>query len=46
VFLEASFILFVTTYYKGYNFSKKVKAIYCYVLREVSKLVVYYLRLG
>jgi hypothetical protein len=39
-------MLFMSTYYKGYNFIKKVKAIHCYIPREVSKLVVYFLRLG
>jgi hypothetical protein len=46
VFVDAGLVLFVATYYKGYNFSKKVKAIYCYVPQEVSELVVYFLRLG
>jgi hypothetical protein len=35
----------VSTYYKGYDFTKKVKAIYRYVPREVSELVVYFLGL-
>jgi hypothetical protein len=46
VFTNAGLVLFIATYYKGYDFSKKVKAIHCYVPQEVSKLVVYFLRLG
>ena len=37
---------FVTMYYKGYSFSKRVKTIYRYVPRVVSKLVVYFLALA
>jgi len=46
VFVEAGLVSFVTTYHKGYDFSKKVKAIHRYVPREVSELVVYFLGLG
>jgi hypothetical protein len=46
VFLDRSLVSFVSTYYKGYDFTKKVKAIYRYVSREVSELVVYFLGLG
>jgi hypothetical protein len=46
VFVNAGLVSFVATYYKGYNLSKKVKAIYCYVPQEVSELVVYFLGLG
>jgi hypothetical protein len=45
VFLDRSLMSFVSTYYKGYDFTKKVKAIYRYVPKEVSELVVYFLRL-
>ena len=37
---------FVTTYHKGYSFSKRVKTIHRYVPRVVSKLVVYFLALA
>ncbi|KAI2474957.1 RecQ Superfamily II DNA helicase [Pyrenophora tritici-repentis] len=37
---------FVTTYHKGYSFSRRVKTIHRYVPREVSELVVYFLALG
>ena len=46
VFLDAGLVSFVSTYYKGYDFSKKVKAVHRYVPREVSELVVYFLGLG
>jgi hypothetical protein len=46
VFANAGLILFIATYHKGYNFSKKVKAIHRYVPQEVSELVVYFLGLG
>lgn len=46
VFLDYSLVVFISTYYKGYDFTKKVKAIYYYISREVSELVVYFLRLG
>ena len=35
----------MTLYYKGYSASKKVKIIHQYILREVSKMVIYYLQL-
>jgi hypothetical protein len=46
LFVDAGLVLFVATYHKGYDFSKKVKAIHRYVPREVSELVVYFLGLG
>jgi hypothetical protein len=46
VFVDCGLVLFVSTYYKGYDFTKKVKAIHRYVPREVSELVVYFLGLG
>jgi hypothetical protein len=46
VFVEGGLVAFVTTYYKGYSFSKHVKTIYRYVPREVSELVVYFLALA
>jgi hypothetical protein len=46
VFIDAGLVSFVATYHKGYDFSKKVKAIHRYVPREVSELVVYFLGLG
>jgi hypothetical protein len=33
----------VTAYYKGYSIVGNTKIIHCYLLNEVSKLVVYYL---
>lgn len=46
VFVDAGLVSFVSTYHKGYDFSKKVKAVHRYVPREVSELVVYFLGLG
>jgi hypothetical protein len=46
VFVEGGFVSFVTTYHKGYSFSKHVKTIHRYVSREVSELVVYFLALA
>jgi superfamily II DNA helicase RecQ len=46
VFVEGGLVSFVTTYHKGYDFTKKVKAIHRYVPREVGELVVYFLGLG
>jgi hypothetical protein len=46
VFLDRGLVSFVSTYHKGYDFTKKVKAIHRYVPREVSELVVYFLGLG
>jgi hypothetical protein len=46
VFVDAGLVLFVAMYHKGYDFSKKVKAIHRYVPQEVSELVVYFLGLG
>jgi superfamily II DNA helicase RecQ len=46
VFVDAGLVSFVATYHKGYDLSKKVKAIHRYVPREVSELVVYFLGLG
>lgn len=46
VFVEGGLVSFVTTYHKGYDLTKKVKAIHRYVPREVSELVVYFLGLG
>jgi hypothetical protein len=46
VFVDAGLVSFVATYHKGYDFSKKVKAIHRYVPREVSELVIYFLGLG
>jgi hypothetical protein len=46
VFLDRGLVSFVSTYHKGYDFTKKVKAIHRYVPREVSDLVVYFLGLG
>ena len=37
---------FITTYHKGYSFSKRVKTIHRYVLRVVSELVMYFLALA
>jgi hypothetical protein len=31
VFVDVGLVLFIAIYYKGYDFSKKVKAIYYYV---------------
>jgi hypothetical protein len=45
VFLDRSLVSFISTYHKSYDFTKKVKAIYRYVPREVSELVVYFLGL-
>jgi superfamily II DNA helicase RecQ len=46
IFVEGGLIAFVTTYHKGYSFSKNVKTIHRYVPREVSELVVYFLALA
>jgi hypothetical protein len=46
VFLDRGLVSFVSTYHKGYDFTKKVKAIHRYVPRDVSELVVYFLGLG
>jgi hypothetical protein len=46
VFVEGGLVSFVTTYHKGYSFSKHVKTIHRYVPREVSELVVYFLALA
>ncbi|KAI8931122.1 hypothetical protein NX059_012132 [Plenodomus lindquistii] len=46
VFVEGGLVSFVTTYHKGYSFTKRVKTIHRYVPREVSELVVYFLGLG
>ena len=46
VFVEGGLVAFVTTYHKGYSFSKHVKTIHRYVPREVSELVVYFLALA
>ncbi|KAI1663136.1 DEAD/DEAH box helicase [Pyrenophora tritici-repentis] len=46
IFVESGLVAFVTTYHKGYSFSKRVKTIHRYVPREVSELVVYFLALG
>ena len=44
--MEGGLVAFVTTYYKGYSFSKRVKTIYRYVPCKVSELVVYFLALA
>jgi superfamily II DNA/RNA helicase len=46
IFVEGGLVSFVTTYHKGYDFTKKVKAIHRYVPQEVGELVVYFLGLG
>jgi hypothetical protein len=46
MFVDAGLVSFVATYHKGYDLSKKVKAIYRYVPRELSELMVYFLGLG
>lgn len=46
MFVEGSLVSFVTNYYKGYSYKKRVRVVYCYVLSEVSELVVYFLGLG
>ena len=46
VFIEGGLVSFTTNYYKGYSYKKRVRVVYCYVLSEVSKLVVYFLGLG
>jgi hypothetical protein len=43
VFVEGGLVSFVTSYYKGYRKSKKVKIIHRYVLQEVSEIVIYFL---
>jgi hypothetical protein len=46
VFVEGSLVSFIINYYKGYSYKKRVRVVYCYVLSEVSELVVYFLSLG
>ena len=46
VFVEGGLVAFVTTYHKGYSFSKCVKTIHRYVPRVVSELVMYFLALA
>jgi hypothetical protein len=46
VFVEGSLVSFITNYYKGYSYKKRVRVVYRYVLSEVSKLIVYFLSLG
>jgi hypothetical protein len=46
IFVDEGLVSFVTTYHKGYDLTKKVKAIHRYVPREVSELVVYFVGLG
>jgi hypothetical protein len=46
VFIEGSLVLFITNYYKGYSYKKRVRVVYCYALSKVSELVVYFLSLG
>lgn len=46
VFVEGGLVSFITNYYKGYSYKKRVRVVYRYVLSEVSELVVYFLSLG
>lgn len=46
VFVHRGLVSFVTTYHKGYSFSKRVKTIHRFVPREVGELVVYFLGLA
>jgi hypothetical protein len=39
VFLDRGLVSFVSTYYKGYDFTKKVKVIYRYVPRDIKALL-------
>ena len=43
IYINKGLVLFITLYHKGYSISKKVKIIYQYIPREVSKIVIYYL---
>jgi hypothetical protein len=43
VFIEGSMVSIVTTYHKGYSTTRNTKIIYCYLLKEVGKLLIYYL---
>ena len=45
VFIHNRLVAFVTTYYKGYSKSKRVKTIYQFVPRKVSELVICFLTL-
>ena len=46
MFIEGGLVSFTINYYKGYSYKKRVRVVYCYVLSEVSELVVYFLSLG
>ena len=43
IFIKNSLVNTVTVYYKNYSVNNLIKIIYCYLLRPVSKLVIYYL---
>ena len=43
IFLENGLVSFVTFYHKGYSIQGSTKIIHCYLPKEISKLVVYYL---
>lgn len=43
IFVDKGIVQFVTSYYKGYSASQKVKIIHRFVPKEVGELVVYYL---
>lgn len=43
VFIKGSILSIVITYYKGYSTTRNIKIIYRYLLKEVSKLLIYYL---
>jgi hypothetical protein len=42
IFIEDSFVSFVTFYHKGYSISDSTKIIHRYLSRKVSELLVYY----
>lgn len=43
MFVEHSLVALVTSYHKGYTYTGSTKIIHCYLPKEVSELVVYYL---
>ncbi|EAL89304.1 putative telomere-associated RecQ helicase [Aspergillus fumigatus Af293] len=43
IYLEHRLVSTITAYHKGYSVSNSIKIIYCYLLKPVSELVVYYL---
>ena len=43
IFIDRGLVLFVTAYYKGYEYSEKIKLIQRFLPKEVGELLVYYL---